>query len=400
MFASQPNPGSRGGNAPGENPPLSDREDGGEYYLELITDTLQQLEPAVQGAFLQRFLKSVTSVDVSEQESVFHWQEVLRRRNELTERLGRPVNLKTAAVDYFGTALLLRNPILMEYRELKRLLHNAATDALTGLYNRRLFDEYLLKELNRSRRYAYPLALLLFDLRNFKQVNDTYGHPVGDEVLRSLARASLETIRGSDYACRIGGDEFALLLPQSEARSAHSLAERITQKFDEYARSLAPDLPLGLDYGVAAFPDDGDNTATLFEVADRNLYAHRKNTQRRVVEPQLEAEPPREGVEGSPPPTLNTTADTRQKRRYERVSLAGSNAYGVLCNGFGPKLARVLDLSFGGVAFLLDEAVTLPDTFHARLHVPILPAAEFRVRRIYTHRLAQGMLRVGCCFAA
>ncbi len=123
-------------------------------------------------------------------------------------------------MDYFGELCILRNPVLLEYEELKKLRHDAATDPLTGLNNRRMFEEYLDQEIDRSTRYGSSFALLLVDLRKFKSANDTYGHATGDEILRSVARASLETIRGSDIPCRTGGDEFAILLPQAERSGA------------------------------------------------------------------------------------------------------------------------------------------------------------------------------------
>ncbi|MGA2611739.1 MAG: GGDEF domain-containing protein, partial [Terriglobia bacterium] len=208
-----------------------DLEGSSEYLLELIVDNLRQLGPAAQGAFLQRVLKDLTSVEVTEKESIVHWEKILAHRNELTEKLGRPSSLRTAAVDYFGELQLLRKPVLLEYEELEKLRHNAATDPLTGLKNRRMFEEYLGGEINRSSRYGTSFALLLLDLRRFKIANDTYGHATGDEILRSVARASVETIRGSDISCRIGGDEFAILLPQAERSSAETLAERIAGKF-------------------------------------------------------------------------------------------------------------------------------------------------------------------------
>ncbi len=420
-------PGPEGESQTSKGPRPFAGEEGSEYVLELLEDTLAQLEPALQGTFLQKLLQRLAGVDVSETESLNHWQEVLRRRSEMAERLGRPVSLKTAATDYFGSVQLLQKSILLDYGELKQLRHNAATDALTGLYNRRLFDEYLTKELNRSRRYAYPLALLLFDLRNFKQANDTYGHAVGDEVLRSLARAFVETIRGSDYPCRIGGDEFALLLPQSEKSSAFALAQRITEKFELYAQALAPNVGLGLDYGVTSFPDDGESATTLYEAADRQLYAHKKSARQVPAQPQIPAQPQapaepqipaqpqvevdlgREPVVVPPPPafrgagepvplTAPVVSEARNQRRYERISLEGSGAYAVLRSNSGTKVVRVLDMSFGGFSFLLDEAFDLPETFHARLHVPIMPTAELRIRRVYAQRLAQGLRRIGCAF--
>jgi c-di-GMP-binding flagellar brake protein YcgR len=88
-----------------------------------------------------------------------------------------------------------------------------------------------------------------------------------------------------------------------------------------------------------------------------------------------------------------------QRRRYARISLAGTNAYGVLKGGFGTKVAPVLDLGFGGVSLLLDEPQQLPESLAVRLQVSVLPAAEYKITRIYTQRLPQGLWRMGCRFA-
>ena len=156
-----------------------DIEAGSDYLLELIVHNLQQLGQAPHEAFLQRLLRGLTSIEVSEKESIVHWERILARRNELAEKLGRQVFLRTAAVDYFGELHLLRKPILLEYEELEKLRHNAATDPLTGLKNRRTFEEHLGREINRARRYGSSFSMLLLDLRRFKRANDTYGHAVG-----------------------------------------------------------------------------------------------------------------------------------------------------------------------------------------------------------------------------
>src|SRR5208282_822912 len=190
-----------------------------EDWLDFIVDTLRHLDEGAKGPFLQEFLLGLVSLDVSENDSITHWEGVLANQRHLAEKLSRPVTLRTAAVDYFGELSILQNPILMEYEELQRLRHNAATDPLTGLNNRRIFEEHLRREINRSSRYGTTFALISIDLRRFKSVNDTYGHAAGDEILRSVARACLETIRASDITCRTGGDEFEILLPRAERPS-------------------------------------------------------------------------------------------------------------------------------------------------------------------------------------
>ncbi|MGC9997025.1 MAG: diguanylate cyclase [Terriglobia bacterium] len=146
-----------------------------------------------------------------------------------------------------------------------------ATDGLTGLKSRRMFNECLAQEINRSIWDGTSFALIRLDVRNLKSVNDTFGHPTGDEILRTVARASVETFRGCEICCRIGGDEFAILLPQSERSSAEALAEGITRKFEVYVKPLAPNTPVGIDYGIAVFPEDGEDQASLFQFANTDL---------------------------------------------------------------------------------------------------------------------------------
>jgi diguanylate cyclase (GGDEF)-like protein len=401
-----------------------DLQSGPDYLLELIVDNLRQLGEASQGAFLQRLLRGLTSVEVGEKESIVHWERILARRSELAEKLGRPVLLRTAAVDYFGELQLLRKPILLEYEELEKLRHNAATDPLTGLKNRRMFEEYLGREINRCSRYGTSFAMLLLDLRRFKIVNDTYGHATGDEILRSVARASVETIRSSDISCRIGGDEFAILLPQAERSSAEASAERIAGKFEAYAKSLAPDTPVGIDYGIAIFPEDGEGATELFQTADKNLYESKQRASRLLEEPVVTARgsaPEVEGLvrevdaatesgdRGDPAssvwvPDLGLAAKEIQpskhvhdRRKHERIAVEGARRLGVVRLREKSKVVKVLDLSFGGICLLMDD-YEVPDSFPARMQVPFLPDVELTLHRVYCRQLPDGKKRVGCSF--
>jgi diguanylate cyclase (GGDEF)-like protein len=397
---------------------------GPDYLLELIVDNLRQLGQASQGAFLQRLLRGLTSVEVGEKESIVHWERILTRRSELTEKLGRPVLLRTAAVDYFGELQLLRKPILLEYEELEKLRHNAATDPLTGLKNRRMFEEYLAREINRSSRYGTSFAMLLLDLRRFKIVNDTYGHATGDEILRSVARASVETIRGSDISCRIGGDEFAILLPQAERSSAEASAERIARKFEAYARSLAPSTPVGIDYGIAIFPEDGEGATELFQTADKNLYESKQRASRLLEEPVVTARGSAPEVEG-PVREVDAATDSgdrgrlassvwspdlglaakeippsehlHDRRKYERIPVEGARRLGVVRLGEESKVVKVLDLSLGGICLLMGD-YQVPESFPTRIQVPFLPDAELTLHRVYCRQLPDGKKRVGCSF--
>jgi GGDEF domain-containing protein len=161
-----------------------------ESFLDLLVETLDGLEDAVRGPFLRQFFRTLAQIDLTESQSVDFWKAILQRRRELSESAGKPLSLRAILVDVLTSAHFLRVPVLMEYDEFKKLQINAATDALTGLYNRRLFDEYCEKELNRAKRYGHQLAVVILDLRKLKEVNDRHGHLRGDEILQ-LATTTL-----------------------------------------------------------------------------------------------------------------------------------------------------------------------------------------------------------------
>ncbi|MGA9144417.1 MAG: GGDEF domain-containing protein, partial [Candidatus Acidiferrales bacterium] len=269
-------------------------------FLDLLIETLEGLDDSVRGQFLRQYFRTIAQIDLSETQSNEYWQRILVRRRELAESLGRPVSLKTAMVDVLASTNFFRVPILMEYDEFKKLQINAATDALTGLYNRRLFDEYSDKELNRAKRYAQQLAIVILDVHKLKEVNDRHGHLQGDQVLQLAATTLRRTLRASDFAFRIGGDEFALLLPQTDPEQATTLCRRIRSQYENDIRDMKLDIGVTLDFGVAVYPQDGDLKGALLGLADKRLY-ELKNTGREGGIPAaarravpLEPQPPRE----------------------------------------------------------------------------------------------------------
>ncbi len=399
-------------------------------FFDLLIETLENLERPARGQFLQKFFRTIAQLDLTESLGLELWERILTRRQELAESLGKPVPLKTAIVDVLAASNYLRMPILVEYEELKKLQINAATDPLTGLYNRRLFEEYFEKELNRALRYGQHLALVVMDLHRFKEINDRYGHPQGDVLLQSAAGTLRKSLRTSDYAFRIGGDEFALLLPQLDAEQAATLARRVRANYEAGIAPLRLSVPLSLDYGQAVFPEDGDQREVLVRVADERLYQMKYSDRGerpelvpppREVPAAREVPPPRETPPGEKaaagetlmPPVSpaarprvlapgevvprRPAAPTVERRKYERVSLAGTRAYALLGQGT-EKTARVLDLGYGGVALQTETPEELAGSFHAVLHVPILPPVRVSLRRIYSLRREGRDVRVGCSF--
>jgi len=390
-------------------------------FMELLAETLESVDQSARGQFLQKFFRTIAQLELTEEQSLEYWEQIFSRRSELSQTLGRRISLKTAMMDVLASTNVLRVPILVEYDELKRLQSNASTDPLTGLYNRRLFEEYCEKELNRARRYGQHLGLVILDLHQLKQVNDRYGHMRGDQALQLAASTLRKTIRASDFAFRIGGDEFALLLPQADPEQAAILCRRIRANYESAIAALKLDSGLSIDFGIAVHPQDGDQRETLIRLADERLYENKqanrvpsrvipleqrpqRETPAPPVTPRETPAPPPAPREVPPPSPAPVSAPprpehAREQRKWERVSLAGTRAYAIIGEGAG-RTAPVLDLSYGGVALLVDRPEELPGLFQAVLHVPILPPVRVSLRKVYALPFEGGRARVGCAFVS
>ncbi|MHB1397790.1 MAG: GGDEF domain-containing response regulator [Trichloromonadaceae bacterium] len=168
-------------------------------------------------------------------------------------------------------------------KKMEQLAHMAVTDMLTGLYNRAYFDATIELEAARSRRTGHPVSLLLIDLDHFKRINDTYGHPIGDDVLRTVAAVCRETARQADVVCRYGGEEFAVLLPGASAADALQIAERLRRKIADISPDHLPiSCPISVSIGIACSNGRDDLTAKgLIEEADGALYNCKQNGRNR-----------------------------------------------------------------------------------------------------------------------
>ena len=174
--------------------------------------------------------------------------------------------------------------LALQQRE-QKLQEQAISDPLTGLYNRRYLNEFLPRELVRCRRSAAPLAVMLIDLDHFKRVNDSFGHEAGDVVLKAIATLLKGKVRGSDIACRYGGEEFALILPETGLDAAVRRAEVIRLAIARLVLSHAG-TSLGkitTSLGIALFPDHGEDSDALLRVADVALYAAKGAGRDRLV---------------------------------------------------------------------------------------------------------------------
>jgi two-component system cell cycle response regulator len=162
--------------------------------------------------------------------------------------------------------------------------HMATTDGLTGLYNHRHFQERLSQEFRRLSRYPRPLSLLILDIDFFKKVNDSYGHPAGDAVLKNVALILKKIVRETDIPARYGGEEFAALLTDTDKRGAEQVADRLRKNIMESLfRVDSKGIHITVSIGVATYPSDAKTKESLIELADRALYRAKEEGRNRVV---------------------------------------------------------------------------------------------------------------------
>ena len=242
----------------------------------------------IQRSSIERELRSHEASDLP---VIFAGVAALRRE------LGRQIDLTTAdGVALFEELHQLIDQLMLERLEKRfgQMAEEARRDPLTGIGHRGAFEQRLLAEIERSRRYQRRLALILFDLDRFKQVNDRFGHPTGDQLLHDFARALQQSLRQSDEPFRIGGDEFAAVLPETSLETGETIIRRI-EGSAHLARWATWKGLFGVSWGVSNWPADllrssnlagGDSshiaagTAAeadiLIRIADQRLYERKR----------------------------------------------------------------------------------------------------------------------------
>lgn len=193
--------------------------------------------------------------------------------------------LAAIAVDYSGvpSVLIALNDISQRKEMEAELFRQASTDALTGISNRRYFHNQAEQEVRRARRFARDMAVMMIDIDHFKKINDTYGHAAGDAVIQSVVKRSLESLRQSDSIGRIGGEEFAVLLPETSMAAARDVAERLRLHIQE--KPIIAGLhaiPSTVSIGIAQLSAHDGDIDHLLNRADAALYAAKNNGRNRV----------------------------------------------------------------------------------------------------------------------
>jgi diguanylate cyclase (GGDEF)-like protein len=340
-----------------------------DFHPERFADLLTAAERGGRrGEILRSLLSDWVGVPFDQREAQRAWPEILRVFAEMRERLGRPLSLQTALLHHFHSHEgLLRDPQLVRGKDLERLRLAGITDPLTGLYNRRFLSENLPRHLFRAARAQAPISVAILDLQDFKSVNDRFGHRTGDRALVFTAEVIRGSLRPGDAACRWGGDEFVLVLPQADFLSSVAVAERIRRRIAAQAPSIRAALSLDLYYGVASFPFDGKNADQLLATADARLYQCREQWE----------------------------FDGGNRRRYPRFALDRMRLR--LLAGGARFVAPIVDVGYGGLAFQANKKQNLPSRTEAEISRPNREEPRpVRIRVTHAAKLPGGRLRVGC----
>ncbi len=182
---------------------------------------------------------------------------------------------------------------ILTYRQRYEMLKDELTrDSMTGLFNRGFFNNTFPQEVDRASRLQHTMNLMLVDLDNFKSINDDYGHQAGDEVILMLAQSMRELFRAADIPVRYGGEEFAIILPDSSAKAAFTAAHRLRRKLREKSAAANLTVPVNkitFTAGIATYPDDAKSPDALLRIADERLYAGKRDGRDRVVAATLVA---------------------------------------------------------------------------------------------------------------
>jgi diguanylate cyclase (GGDEF)-like protein len=226
----------------------------------------------------KKVLEEHSYKDVEHFHKIFH--EKLEKIKNLLNEKGLNYNISVYMILKDIENISLKLLYLLNKISLDNISNIALKDSLTGFFNRHILDTVLAKEISRVKRYNYKLSIIMIDLDNFKKINDTYGHLVGDEVLMHFARVVKSNLRESDYAFRYGGEEFLILLPHTDLDGAVTVAERIRKQIEDYKFPVAKKITVSC--GVKELINL-DNPYLDIEMADRYLYIAKKSGKNKCV---------------------------------------------------------------------------------------------------------------------
>lgn len=265
-------------------------QSGEEKLIHLLTDQFELLDEMIVltenknslelGWFYRLIINLLTSLEMEEQEARNHYFKILENKYYLSEKMGRDIGIRVAALDYFQNIIKsLKNPKIMEISFFEQILKLSKEDPKTGCYNSKFISEFIVKEIKKARRHRLKLSLIMTDIDDFKSVNDNFGHLAGDKVLKEFCNILSKSARDEDIIARFGGDEFMIVLPQTDREGARCFAERIIagcRKYFEGKKEMAEKVNITFSCGIATYPDDAPDYEGLVQAADNALYSAKR----------------------------------------------------------------------------------------------------------------------------
>lgn len=223
---------------------------------------------------IKRVFGMILGIEAELQDCEKYWSAALKHHRKLCEKMDREVDLTTSFSDYFiNFTELLSNPRIIEADKYQDLVTKTITDKLTGLFNRRYFDEAYENQVGRALKYQDCFTVLFLDIDNFKMINDQYGHYAGDCVLQEIAEVIDDVKRDNDTAARYGGEEFVLLLTHTDKDKSLIFAERLRQRVASHSFTLNGEtVQVTLSGGIASYPENSQDPQLLLPMADKAMY--------------------------------------------------------------------------------------------------------------------------------
>lgn len=244
-------------------------------------DRLSNLSMSRGPRFFSDLLYAISYQHFSPELAEELWVSVLRHKNDLSTVLGRNVRVAVAALDYLSNITAnMGSAAMVSEAHIQEIIGLSLRDGLTGLFNHTYFHQQIDVEVRRYVRYGSPVSLMLIDIDDFKTVNDTYGHPMGDRVLATMGKTLMRVARDSDICCRYGGEEFAVILPFTDVHVANTIANRMKI---ELMDRLSDSRTVTVSIGVAVSGKKTVSYQDLVDYADAALYQAKRNGKNRVL---------------------------------------------------------------------------------------------------------------------
>jgi len=241
----------------------------------------EYLESSLANTFSELMFR-LTHEIYTEQKASALWHQIVSHRESLKKKLGRDVGMLVAALDYLSNISGdILSPKIIEDSRIEEVAAMATRDSLTGLYLRGVFEFSIERMVQEHRRYDKALSVILLDIDDFKHVNDRYGHQAGDEVLRRIGKMLLNGIRKADFPARYGGEEIAIIFPETSIDQATVMADRLREDVRRRFATSGP--PITVSIGVSCIHKPGTTTASeLVWQADKALLEAKRSGKDKV----------------------------------------------------------------------------------------------------------------------